>query len=132
LGELSSLQTSRSSLQVVSFLITIASLMAACFSTASSHREVMGRSLEAGQGADPADEDARPYDAVFLHFTFTCATCFVLMALTNWSLQGTPGRFDLDRGTASMWAKIATQWLSFLLYSWILVAPRVVNSRSYA
>lgn len=118
---------------MTSFIFTIISLVIACLSTASSHREVIGMSSQRHEAdADSnEDNDAPPYDAVFLHFTFTCATCFMLMAFTNWTLQGTPGRFELDRGTTSMWMRIATQWIAFALYAWILVAPRVLKGRHY-
>jgi hypothetical protein len=90
----------------------------------------MGTSVNAHK-PDTTEDDAPPDGAVFLHFTFMCASCFVLMAFNNWTLQGTPGRFELDRGTTSMWVKMVTQYMSFALYTWILVAPRVLGHREF-
>lgn len=100
-------------LTVTSFILTMVSLVVACASTAQSHSEVMGVSPHsaASEASADADDSAPPYDAVYLHFTFMCATCFMIMAFTNWSLQNTPGRFELDKGTTSMWMKV--QILSF-------------------
>ena len=99
-----------------------------CLSTASSHDQVMGTKMT-GAASAAAEDDGPPYAAVFHHFTFVCATCFVLMAFMNWSLQGTPGSFELDRGAASLWTKMAVQYVSFGLYFWILVAPRIMQGR---
>lgn len=114
--------------QVSSFVAATGSLIMTCVSTASSHEQVMG--IKATDGAAAAGEDdGPPHAAVFHHFTFCCATCFVLMAFTNWSLQGTPGSFELDRGAVSMWTKMGAQYISFGLYFWILVAPRLMQGR---
>ena len=115
---------------MTSFIFTILSLMRTCYTTAASHKEVLGGSKDL-KAAEAEDADAPPFDAIFLHFAFMCAVCFMLMAFTNWSLQGTPGRFEVDRGTVSMWMKIGTQYIGFALYAWILVAPRIVRGRQY-
>lgn len=116
---------------MTSFVFTIISLVIACLSTANSHHEVMGQSSQRQDADASEDEDTPPFDAIFLHFTFVCAACFMLMAFTNWTLQGTPGKFELDRGTTSMWMRIATQWIAFAMYAWILVAPQIVKGRQY-
>jgi serine incorporator 1/3 len=118
-------------MQISSFVCAMGSLIVTCLSTASSHSEVMGIQKGRSREQDQADPTP-PYDAIFLHFTFMCATCFVLMAFTNWSLDGTPGSFELDRGSTSMWTKMVAQYLSFGLYCWILIAPRIVKGRQFS
>jgi Serine incorporator (Serinc) len=52
-----------------------------------------------------------------------------VQVLSNWELSETPGRFQLDRGSTSMWIKMAMQWVSYALYSWALLAPAVMPDR---
>jgi hypothetical protein len=53
---------------------------------------------------------------LFFHFMLVCATGMMGMTLTNWSLRGTPGRLELDRGEPSMWMKMSMQWFCSSLY----------------
>jgi Serine incorporator (Serinc) len=52
-----------------------------------------------------------------------------MQVLSNWELSETTGRFQLDRGSTSMWIKMAMQWASYALYSWALLAPAVMPDR---
>lgn len=54
---------------------------------------------------------------IFFHFLLLCASGLMAMSLSNWTLSGTAGRFELDQGTTSMWMKMASQWLCVALYT---------------
>ena len=47
----------------------------------------------------------------FFHALLVAANGAMAMALSNWSLRGTPGKFELDRGTASLWVKMSMLWV---------------------
>jgi hypothetical protein len=118
-------------MQVSSFVCAMGSLIVTCLSTASSHNELMGFEKERSHGQEETDAQP-PHHAIYLHFTFMCATCFVLMAFTNWSLNGTPGRFEMNLGSTSMWTKVVAEYLNYGLYCWILVAPRILKGRQFS
>jgi hypothetical protein len=69
-------------MQVVSGLVTLVALILACGSAASSHNDFWGLSLSGSGEAtfvDDAEDGAFASEALFLHGTFVCATCFMLM-----------------------------------------------------
>jgi hypothetical protein len=40
--------------------------------------------------------------------------------------------FAPDQGRASMWVKIISQWLCYLVFIWIMIAPVVLSGRDFA
>ena len=67
----------------------------------------------------------------FYHFVFMTASCYIAMLFTNWAVSGTTARFEIDRGWASTWIKIASAWTCALLYGWSVVAPAVLKDRDF-
>lgn len=53
------------------------------------------------------------------------------MLFLGWDLNGTQGDFQVDSGWGSTWVKIAAAWLCAALYSWSLIAHRVLSSRTF-
>ena len=54
-----------------------------------------------------------------------------LMLFLGWSLQGNEGSFVIDSGWGSFWTKLAASWLCAAMYTWSLVAHRVLSSRQF-
>ena len=83
-------------------------------------------------GEDPATEQEKAQNAAtataYFHFMLVGATGLMAMALSNWSLRGTPERWQLNRGATSMWMKMASQWVCALLYT-IAVVRVIVQGR---
>ena len=58
---------------------------------------------------------------------------YVAMVFTGWNLEQVEvfGKFELNQGELSMWIKISSQCICFLLYTWTMVAPYVLQDRDF-
>ena len=54
-----------------------------------------------------------------------------MMLFLGWNLQGSEGSFVIDSGWGSFWTKLAASWLCAGMYTWSLVAHRVLSSRQF-
>ena len=72
-----------------------------------------------------------------IHLLMAMASAYAAMLLTNWgsSQQAASGgggtQQVYDQGTESLFIKFATQWLSFLVFIWSLIAPKVLKNREF-
>lgn len=71
-----------------------------------------------------------PYNYAFFHLVFALASTYLAMLLTGWG-SGSEERALMDIGWASVGMKLATQWATGLLYLWALVAPTLLEDRSF-
>lgn len=110
-------------MQIIGFVIAIVSVVLATFFACSE-----ASSFGVGVGAR---EGGLTYAPDFFHFVYALASAYVAMLFVGWSLQDVPGRLSVDKGWASVWIHMATQWLSFAIYGWILVAPRILRGRDF-
>lgn len=78
-----------------------------------------------------ADGEALPYRPDYFHLIFAVAAMYIAMLFTNWNLEDVPGEFDIDESWTSAWIKIASQWLVFVLYTWTLLAPKILVDREF-
>lgn len=120
---------------VLSFVVTLAALLISCFRTATSYGIFISGSTDAVELFNMNDLDndlRRPVTTLIFHTLFTCASCFMLMVLTNWTLKGTPDFFDISRGTGSQWATAGTAWACCCIYIWIVIAPAVLPNRVFS
>lgn len=71
---------------------------------------------------------ARGNQASKFHLVMAASACYACMLLTDWggSLDGQSGP-----GLHTVWIKIASQWLTILLYTWSLVAPLLLPDRVF-
>ena len=88
-----------------------------------------------GRGALDVDNSAAAAAAGkdkpwFFHLIMLSASLYMAMLLTNWGVGSTTG--TSNTGAASMWIKIVTQWLTYLLYFWTLVAPLCCRNRDFS
>lgn len=107
----------------MAFAIALASVVLATF---FSSTEASSFSLSSEK-----DETDLAYAPDFFHGLYMLASAYVAMLFLSWNLQNTPGKFVLDKGWISCWIHMAAQWLSCLLYAWILIAPRLLRGRDF-
>jgi len=85
--------------------------------------------------ADLDDEENEvKYNYTFFHFTFCCASMFVMMLITNWqeiSKDSDDRSFKVNHGFAAVWVKLVSSWVVALLYIWTLVAPALFPNRDF-
>jgi len=67
------------------------------------------------------------------HLVMAAAAMFMATTLTNWNVNPTPTSNIYDTTSLeSMWIKIATQWVSIILFTWSLVAPLILTNRDFS
>jgi Serine incorporator (Serinc) len=99
------------------FAVGLLALLWSGCSAACSYNLFLGDSIE-----DQHDQNQNKVAAtLFFHLALVGATGLMAMALTNWSLRGTPEKLQLNRGTTSMWMKMASQWVCAVLYAWAVL-----------
>ena len=54
-----------------------------------------------------------------------------MMLFIGWDLAAANGEFSLDTGWGSTWVKIIAAWLCGLMYTWSLIAHRVLSNRQF-
>lgn len=83
--------------------------------------------------AEPDEEDGVQYNYSFFQLVYALGAMYLAMVLINW--QVTFQEKNRSLGTMSQWAdvwiKMATQWVTFALYTWSLIAPLVCTGRDF-
>ena len=110
-------------MQIIGFVFALVAVVLATFfaSTEASSFNLAGKK----------DDDSLDYPPDFFHAVYILASAYVAMLFISWNLQDVPGKEVVDKGWISVWFHMATQWLTFLLYTWILIAPRILSGRSF-
>jgi len=80
------------------------------------------------------DEEEEPdepasYSYWYFHATFTVAAMYITMLMSNWMTEITDSK--IDHGLASLWVKMASQWVAYLIYGWSLAAPYLCKNRDF-
>jgi len=78
------------------------------------------------------------YNYSFFHVTFMLAALYLAMVLTNWetvsSLTGESvdqNTIYVDQGMASVWTKVISSYLTFVLFVWTMMAPICFPDREF-
>lgn len=126
---------------IIGAVLTMASVAYSANKTAGGGHDMTGnksmkQSLEAGGGGDSEEieddeKDGVAYNYSFFHFIYAVANCFVAMIIVNWEITSVddPNNRSVDQGAASVWVKIASQWITIILFFWTLVAPLICPDR---
>lgn len=114
--------------QVLTIIGFVMAILALGFSTMSSGTSSQAFDLTTGTGVD---DDKLQYRPDFFHAIFMLATCYLMMLLIGWDLEGAQGQMAIDQGWGSTWVKITASWLCAALYTWSLVAHRVLAGRQF-
>ena len=90
------------------------------------------RSFNSESGDD--DEDANK-NVWKLNLVLLLVSCFFTVSLTGWgSVEKVDSgdAFNPQAGHANLWITIVSQWFTFLLYTWTLVAPILFPDRDFS
>lgn len=87
---------------------------------------------EKGQEVVNDEEEGVAYSYSFFHFIYFLASLYIMMMLTNWySPQGSKLE-KFQQSIGSLWVKMVSCWLGFLLYLWTLLAPICFPNRDFS
>ena len=117
-------------IQIISFILVMIclSLTTTNSGTSSSSFSLVQTQNDSTSGGD-SNLNYRPD---FFYLTFMLASSYVGMVLTGWGLnQQDQGEFGVDKGWGSVWAKMAASWLCAVLYTWSLIAHKILTSRTF-
>ena len=83
---------------------------------------------------EPSDEEPVGYNFSIFHLIFVLGSFYLAMVLTNWQLFSVGhenGNAQVDTGVGPVWVKIATSWVSLLIYLWTMIAPCLFPDRDF-
>jgi len=118
-------------IQIIGFVLVMLCLS---FTTTNSGKSSTSFSLVETQNDAAAsdDKDGLNYRPDFFYLTFMLASSYIGMVLTGWGLdQVDQDEFEVDTGWGSTWAKMAASWVCAILYTWSLIAHKVLTSRNF-
>jgi len=92
---------------------------------------------ETGEKADDETEEAGgvTYSYSQFHIVFALAASYSAMLLTRWGdidSDGTPDEINMQDSKLSVWLKVVSSWLCFLIYTWAMVAPPLFPDRDFS
>ncbi|GAQ78459.1 Serinc-domain containing serine and sphingolipid biosynthesis protein [Klebsormidium nitens] len=119
-------QTGRSDwVSIVSFLLAFIAIIISTFTAGGDYRAFQFKK-EASLDADEV-----PYAYGFFHFVFAMGAMYSAMLFLGWNLNTTSAKWSIDVGWASVWVKIVSEWVTFGLYLWTMLAPLFLKDRSF-
>ncbi|TXG71938.1 hypothetical protein EZV62_000517 [Acer yangbiense] len=91
-----------------------------------------GQDEEEGKEKKKETEEARPvsYSYSFFHLIFALASMYSAMLLSGWTSSSDSSDL-VDVGWTSVWVRICTEWVTFALYIWTLLAPVLLPDREF-
>jgi len=95
----------------------------------SEEKKPLNEEEGAAEDDDEVPDEPAPYSYWYFHITFTVASMYVTMLMSNWMTENKDGK--IDHGVASLWVKMASQWVTYLLYGWTLAAPYILKNRDF-
>lgn len=120
-----------SALRIIAFVLAV---VAMSITTINSGRSSAAFSLvdDPEQGDSENESKALPYRPDFFYLIFFLASSYMAMVLVGWDIMnGDNGEFTLDKGWFSVWVKIVASWICAGLYTWSLIAHRILTDRIF-
>ncbi|CAH1254732.1 SERINC5 [Branchiostoma lanceolatum] len=78
------------------------------------------------------EQDGVVYSYSFFHFVFLLASLYIMMTLTNWyNPKSVQDVLAFGATWASVWVKVSSSWICFILYLWTLIAPLCCTDREF-
>lgn len=100
-------------------------------SASSASSTGSGSALAGAPAAAAAAPDAvEPHPWLF-HLIMMLGGLYLAMLLTNWGEPTASATGNPELSQASMWVRIVSQWLIWLLYIWSLIAPSCCPGRDF-
>jgi len=111
---------------IIGMVIVMIALIYACNSAANAAPTL----CTFGVPSKENDPDQKNY---FFHFVMAMGCMYMAMILTNWGKStGEDSNTNTGISKESMWIKISSQWLAYLLYLWSLIAPVCFPDRDFS
>lgn len=85
--------------------------------------------------AEEDEGDSTQYNYSFFQLVYALGAMYIGMILIDWKIEFSDKNgetFGTMSDWANVWIKMATQWLTFLLYTWTLIAPLVCGDRDFS
>lgn len=84
-----------------------------------------------GQRVYDNEDSAVAYNYSFFHLALLLASLYIMMTLTNWySPQGSDFS-KLTSNWATVWVKMSSSWVCFVIYVWTLIGPVLLPDRDF-
>ena len=112
---------------MVGMAVTVCSLSWTCYSASTRdyfEDEEDEERLWLEDEEEEEDEEVYPHLWLFPLMMAT-GSVYMAMLLTNWGTHSGP------KNHAQMWVSIISQWVSLLVYTWTLIAPRCLPERNF-
>jgi hypothetical protein len=89
-------------------------------------REQQGGYEEASEA--PAQGNHERLQTAAFYFVLIVTTMYMSMVVTDW------GQTEVQAATSTgqMWVKVISQWITFILFLWTLLAPRFLTDRDFS
>jgi hypothetical protein len=104
------------------------------FAPSAPPEESPSQSRSEPSNPPPFDKDEpfipNPKAWMFFYFVMILASMYMGVVLTGWSTYVEDD--GNDGGSTGQWILIVTQWATFLLYIWTLVAPKLFPNRDFS
>eukprot|EP00301_Raphidiophrys_heterophryoidea_P016440 c26015_g1_i1.p1 GENE.c26015_g1_i1~~c26015_g1_i1.p1 ORF type:complete len:424 (-),score=100.58 c26015_g1_i1:210-1481(-) len=85
--------------------------------------------------ADKDEEDKTQYNYAFFQIVYSLGAMYLAMVLIDWQIEfkvHSGSKFGDMSTWATVWIKIASQWATFAIYIWSLIAPFVCTGRDFS
>ena len=83
------------------------------------------------QGVYDNESSQTAYSYSFFHFTFSLASLYIMMMLTNWYSPAGSNFTKLTSNWSTVWVRIVSVWLCYALFVWTLIAPMLFPDREF-
>jgi hypothetical protein len=140
--------TSRRFMESIGVIFTIFCVGYATIRAASSGQDLTGakprpdaalldneKGEEAKVTAEEDESDTVQYNYSFFHLVYALGAMYLAMVLLNWQvgINEKDGKSVGDMSDwANVWIKVTSQWATYLLYIWTLIAPLVCSCREFS
>lgn len=112
---------------IASFAIAVLAIVVATMTTGTDSECFTFKSKEKTR----TEEDV-PYGYGFFHFVFAMGAMYFAMLFVGWNLHQTMHKWSIDVGWASVWVKIASEWIAAAVYIWTMIGPFILKNRDFS
>jgi hypothetical protein len=86
--------------------------------------------IETGKEDEDEEDVSKPY--IYFHVFMIFMSIYYCMLLTNWNIiDSDANKIIVQQTWISFWVKVVTMLLSVILYTWVLIAPRLFPDREF-
>ncbi|XP_014671537.1 PREDICTED: serine incorporator 5-like [Priapulus caudatus] len=99
-----------------------------CVSSSADDLAVSGE--RGGQKVTRNEILGTTYSYSWFHFVYALAALYLMMQLTNWFSPHKANIYTFGRDWSTVWVRMASSWLCFIIYMWTLVSPSCCPERN--